>query len=179
MIVGSKSTILIFSPWYDPGVLKRTCLRVDLRLWWIIAIAICFISGVWCLYEIMVCLKNSSQLEIAMSKQQSEAFIMTSNSFQTVGNSVRHLDAKKATATHLSDREMVFRKIQQMEGGVAKLNDTVKDNLIQWSTDQYKKKADQMAAHLKDSKNDDTLVFEDKCWALKQAQQYEQRTAPF
>lgn len=121
VIIGSKSTILIFTPWHDPEVLRR----------------------VWCLYEIMICLQHGKKLDIAMDSTQQADFVLAMSGMHheqktlaDVAVAINRLDVSKATATHVSDRSMIFDMIQKNPGGVPRLNKDVKRFLVQWASKQ-------------------------------------------
>jgi hypothetical protein len=121
VIVGSQSTILIFSPWYDPEILRR----------------------VWCLYEIMVCLQHGKKLDIAMDSAQQADFVLAMSGMHheqktlaDVAFAINKLDVSKATATYAGDRSMIFDMIEKNPGGVPRLNKDVKHFLVQWASKQ-------------------------------------------
>lgn len=103
-------------------------------------------------------------LEIAMSQEQRVDFLTNASSFAVVGNAIRKLDASRATATRPADIAMIFGMIEEMEGGVARLNATVKENLIQWVTKEH---ASAMGEFLRSAAGADTRRFTVSCIIIK------------
>jgi hypothetical protein len=81
-------------------------------------------------------------LEIAMSREQHAEFLKSvtdAGYMAQLADAIRKLDANKATATRPSDIAMIFGMIEKMEGGVKRLNATVKKTLSQWLVKQHAK----------------------------------------
>ena len=107
-------TMLVMSPWNDPIPLTRA----------------------WCLFEIRATLETGSQLEIVLPEQQKqmlkEALLKDP---KTVLQVLADVDGEKADAFKASDREQIFKAVQEMDGGFRKLNGDVKVLMRGWMMD--------------------------------------------
>ena len=104
-IVNCGRTVLVLHPWENPKSFTR----------------------VWCLFEIMSTLEEGATLDVALSGAERKRFVETLTSeFEDIMKNISSIDARKATATVLEDRDAIFRLIEDGTfGGFDALNDAV------------------------------------------------------
>jgi tetratricopeptide (TPR) repeat protein len=116
VIACAKTTLLVLTPWHDPGVIRR----------------------VWCLAETMWTLQlQGCVLRVALCRKERESLLAALRSNHPQGlkagsvlESVFAIDAAKAEATKKVDADMIFSWIEeQVEDGIDGLNLRVKDGL--------------------------------------------------
>ena len=115
--------LLILSPWDDPMPIRRA----------------------WCLFEIYHALEeNSVEFTIDLPGSQNEELkaAVTKDS-RCVIRALSDIQAENAQAAVNSDREMIFRVIQESEGGFSKVNQNVKRGLRSWYINQLQLLAQQ------------------------------------
>ena len=108
--------LLILSPWDDPIPIKRA----------------------WCLYEIFQALEeNSVEFTIDLPQSQVEELkaAVTEDS-DCVIQALSDIQAENAEAAVNSDREMIFKVIQESDGGFSHVNQNVKRGLRSWYINQ-------------------------------------------
>jgi tetratricopeptide (TPR) repeat protein len=111
----AETTLLVLTPWHDPGVIRR----------------------VWCLAETMWTLKNGCALRVALCSKEQKSLLAALRGQHPDGltaasvlESVFVVDFANAEASKASDQAMVFRWVQeQVAGGIDELNHHVKDGL--------------------------------------------------
>jgi tetratricopeptide (TPR) repeat protein len=115
VIEQAKTTLLVLTPWHDPGVIRR----------------------VWCLAETMWTLQLNCALRVALCSKEQESLLAALRGQHPDGltaasvlESVFVIDAAKAEATKASDQAMRFGWIEEeVEGGINALNMRVKAGL--------------------------------------------------
>ena len=94
-IVQSGRTVLVLQPWEKPLSFTR----------------------VWCLFEIMSTLEEGATLDVALSKRERERFAETLvENFDDIMTRISAIDARKATATVMTDRDAIFALIEAGSG---------------------------------------------------------------
>ena len=111
-IVDCGRTVLILQPWEKPKSFTR----------------------VWCLFEIMSTLEEGATLDVALSASERERFVTTLvDDFDDIMKNISSIDARKAKATVLKDRDSIFRLIENGSfGGFDALNDAVMGAIRSW-----------------------------------------------
>jgi hypothetical protein len=94
-IVQCGRTVLVLQPWEKPLSFTR----------------------VWCLFEIMSTLEEGATLDVALSKRERERFAETLvENFDDIMTRISAIDARKATATVMTDRDAIFALIEAGSG---------------------------------------------------------------
>eukprot|EP00746_Dinoflagellata_sp_MGD_P083060 gnl/MRDRNA2_/MRDRNA2_33040_c0_seq1.p1 gnl/MRDRNA2_/MRDRNA2_33040_c0~~gnl/MRDRNA2_/MRDRNA2_33040_c0_seq1.p1 ORF type:complete len:463 (+),score=21.04 gnl/MRDRNA2_/MRDRNA2_33040_c0_seq1:141-1391(+) len=98
------SLLLVANPWNKPLPLTR----------------------VWCLYELHTAAKSEVPIKLHISSDEKDAFLKAvDRSYETVVQALMDVKTQNATATVLSDRDMIFKQIEN-EGGFDKFDETIK-----------------------------------------------------
>jgi hypothetical protein len=112
MVAVPGRMLFVLHPWNDPLPLKRC----------------------WCLYEVYTCLNNGGQLAVGLSEKDSSQFydaLQVTSQKNAMRNMVTSLDARNATATMLSDVDMIFGKIER-DVGFGAFNEFLHNALLSW-----------------------------------------------
>ena len=115
--------LLILSPWDDPMPIKRA----------------------WCLFEIYQALEeNSVEFTIDLpGSQKEELKAAVIKKPECVIQALSDIQAQNAQAAVNSDREMIFKVIQESDGGFSHVNQNVKTGLRSWYINQLQLLAQQ------------------------------------
>jgi tetratricopeptide (TPR) repeat protein len=140
VIEQAKTTLLVLTPWHDPGVIRR----------------------VWCLAETMWTLQLDCALRVALCSKEQESLLAALRGQHPDGltaasvlESVFVIDAAKAEATKASDQAMIFGWIEEeVEGGIDALNMRVKAGLRTALVEAVASEAKAAA-----NQEDETLMF--------------------
>ncbi|EGD75305.1 hypothetical protein PTSG_06955 [Salpingoeca rosetta] len=119
--------LLVLSPWHDPVPLTRT----------------------WCLWEVFCCLMHeSAALSIRVpSTQRSALRNAIVRDYQAIMDTLVHVRVENATASRPLDQEVIWEAIEQQgNGGFARLNKTVKDEMRAWCLRQVEQFVTEMEA---------------------------------
>jgi len=103
-------TVLVLQPWENPVSFTRA----------------------WCLFEIMTTLEEGATLDVALSLAERGRFVQTlTEDFDEIMNNISNIDARKATATVLEDRDAIFKLIE-LGKGFGALNDSIMSAIRAW-----------------------------------------------
>jgi len=106
--------VLVLQPWEKPKAFTRA----------------------WCLFEIMSTLNvPGATLDVALSRDERERFVDTLvTQYSSILANISAIDARKATATVLEDRDAIFRIIESGDasGGFDSLNNAVMEAIRGW-----------------------------------------------
>lgn len=111
--------LLVLYPWNDPIPIRRA----------------------WCLFEISSSIQERN-VGLAMHLPRSEVQAMSANvvdDSKCLLQALSDIQAQKAEATSLADRDMIFDVIRQSEGGFGTVNEQVKKGLRNWYMDQLRR----------------------------------------
>jgi tetratricopeptide (TPR) repeat protein len=98
-------------PWTDPVPLTRA----------------------WCLWEILCTIDQGVPLIVRLPKSERPAFIKAlAGDYKVVMETLVCVQAEKATAKSVHDKETIFEAIRESAGGFVVLNQKVKDQLRAW-----------------------------------------------
>jgi tetratricopeptide (TPR) repeat protein len=112
-IVACRRTVLVLQPWEKPTSFTRA----------------------WCLFEIMTTLDAVATLDVALSQAEQGRFVETlTENFDDIMKNISSIDARKATATMLEDRDAIFGLIESGTGFNA-LNNSVMTAIRAWLVD--------------------------------------------
>eukprot|EP00912_Choanoflagellata_sp_UC4_P001110 UC4_evm1s687 len=128
------STLLILSPWNNPRPMTRA----------------------WCLFEILATLHTGADMEILLPHSQRDALkAAVLKDFEAVTAALSSVDAEKATAYFVQDRDKIFRAIRETQGGFYDLNSRVIKLLREWVLSEAKQFVEKDVSTLKnnDEKN--------------------------
>jgi len=118
MIYKSEAVLLCLSPFNDPIPLKRS----------------------WCVFEMMHGIQSpTTKLLIALAGQEWERLKQALlEDFTVVIKAFTNIDAEKAEASVLKDKENIARNIKEQLGGFAKVNEVVMHTIRTWVEDRAK-----------------------------------------
>ena len=107
-----RRTVLVLQPWVKPTSLTRA----------------------WCLFEITTTLDVGGTLDVALSQADRELFVETlTENFSDIMQNLSDIDASKATATVLEDRDTILKLIESKNGkGFRAVNEAVMGAIRAW-----------------------------------------------
>jgi tetratricopeptide (TPR) repeat protein len=109
-IKGFGYTVMVLAPWDNPIPLTRS----------------------WCLFELWSTAIEACRFEVAMRKDQQDAFIADlSKDIQAVKKMLGTIDVEHSKAFKIEDQKNIFEAVKQTTGFVA-LNQTVLEKLREW-----------------------------------------------
>ncbi|XP_063723102.1 uncharacterized protein LOC134851102 [Symsagittifera roscoffensis] len=104
------TTLLVLSPWNNPIPLTRA----------------------WCLWEILCTVQEKAKLVVALPADQNKLFNEAiKQDFTAILTEFSNIQSKKAEASRVEDKEMIFGQIQATHS-FHQLDSLVKDQLRQW-----------------------------------------------
>ncbi|RHY30328.1 hypothetical protein DYB32_004399 [Aphanomyces invadans] len=102
--------VMVLSPWHDPATLKRT----------------------WCVYEVYLSIVLNARFEVAMGKTQQAAFLDDIHELESINRMRAQVNCKHSSTTVPSDRDHIFKLIDDTVGGTDKLDRLVFEVMQTW-----------------------------------------------